>query len=680
MTRRRHYHPYHEYCTCKKSLRQAGATVAAWAFLVLLLLTSCAKMGQPDGGWFDETPPRVIGTHPSDKSVNVKGKRISIFFDEYIKLDNPQEKVVVSPPQLEWPDIKAQGKSISVVLKDSLRANTTYTIDFSDAISDNNEGNPLGNYTYSFSTGSAIDTLEVSGYVLEAENLEPVKGILVGLYDSAADSTFREKSMLRVSRTDSRGHFVIKGIAKGSYRIYALQDVDNNYKFSQKSEKIAFDSRIITPTSRADIRQDTIWQDSLRIKGIERVGYTRFMPDDIVLRAFTEVQTDRFLLKSARPDANRFELFFSAGDSLLPTIKGLNFNERDAFFIESSLRKDTITYWLRDSTLANQDTLRMEVGYRMTDSLGLLVSQTDTLELIPKVSYAKRMKDKAKEQEKWLKEQEKRKKRGEPYESEMPPKKLALDIHVPSNMDPDQNILIETATPIARADSHLLHLYAKKDTLWHVVPFEIRRISMRQYEMKAEWRPGIEYSLELDSTAFADIYGHVSGKYKQGMKVRGEDEYCSLFIEMDGMDGKQVVVQLLDRQDKAIKTTTTNNGTAEFYYLRPNKYYLRAFVDTNGNGRWDTGDYATGQQPEAVYYYPGEIECRAKWDLTERWNPTARILSAQKPMEITKQKPEKEKKIKFQNAERARRLGLEYPDSHGNNKTKKADDTNGKQS
>ncbi len=130
-------------------------------------IVSCAKMGQPDGGWFDETPPRILATHPSDKSVNVSSKRITILFDEYIKLDNPQEKVVVSPPQQEWADIKTQGKGISVVLKDSLKPNTTYTIDFSDAISDNNEGNPLGNYTYSFSTGSTIDTLQVSGYVLE---------------------------------------------------------------------------------------------------------------------------------------------------------------------------------------------------------------------------------------------------------------------------------------------------------------------------------------------------------------------------------------------------------------------------------------------------------------------------------------------------------------------------------
>lgn len=150
--------------------------------LLALLVASCARMGRPDGGWYDETPPSVIGATPGDGSVNAKAKKINIFFDEFIKLENASEKVVVSPPQLEQPEIKATGKRISVELKDSLKDNTTYTVDFSDAISDNNEGNPLGNYTYSFSTGEEIDTLEVSGYVVQAENLEPVKGILVGLY------------------------------------------------------------------------------------------------------------------------------------------------------------------------------------------------------------------------------------------------------------------------------------------------------------------------------------------------------------------------------------------------------------------------------------------------------------------------------------------------------------------
>ncbi|MBR3389991.1 MAG: Ig-like domain-containing protein [Prevotella sp.] len=640
-------------------------------FLFLAVcLASCARMGQPDGGWYDEQPPKIVSTSPADQSVNFNGKRVIINFDEYIKIDNATEKVVVSPPQLELPEIKGQGKRIVVDLKDSLKANTTYTIDFSDAISDNNENNPLGNYTFTFSTGDVIDTMEVSGHVLNAENLEPIKGILVGLYtvDDATDTTaqngrfaqFAEQPMLRVSRTDSRGRFVVKGVAPGNYRIYALQDVDGDYKFSQKSEILAFQDRIITPSSKPDIRQDTIWADSLHIKSITQVGYTHFLPDDIVLLAFNEVLTDRFFLKSERKEPECFTLFFSGGDEQLPVIRRLNFDEHDAFLTETSERNDTVTYWLRDTTLVNQDTLRMEVQYMMTDSTGVLVSQTDTLEVLSRISYEKRLKDREKAFEQWKKEQEKRQKRGEKFETEMSPEPMKVTYRVPSNMAPDQNLLFEFATPLQQFDSTAVHLYSKHDSLWYRVPFELEQRNLRTIELRAAWRPNRQYSLEIDSTAFVDIYGKVSKSYKQGLMVPSEDTYGSLFVPMSGMEGKTVVVQLLTSADKAEKTVTTTTGTAEFYYIKPGDYYLRAYVDENGNGRWDTGEFDTATQPEPVYYYPGKITCRAKWDVTQNWNPTARNRAEQKPLEITKQKPEKEKKIKYQNAERARKLGITY--------------------
>lgn len=645
------------------------------SLLMFVCLVSCARMGQPDGGWFDEQPPRIIGTSPADKSVNFNEKRIVINFDEYIKLDNPTEKVVVSPPQMELPEIKGQGKRIIVNLQDSLKANTTYTIDFSDAISDNNENNPLGNYTFTFSTGDIIDTMEVSGYVLNAEDLEPIKGILVGLYaaDEISDSAdykfaqFVSQPMLRVSRTDSRGRFVIKGVAEGRYRIYALQDMDGNYQFSQKSEMLAFQDDVIIPSSKSDIRQDTTWIDSLHIKSIERVGYTHFLPDDIVLLAFNEIPTERFFLKSERNEADHFTLFFSAGDEQLPTVRGLNFNANDAFLTETSERNDTVTFWLRDTALVNQDTLRMEVTYMMTDTTGLLISQTDTLEVLAKTPYEKRKKDKEKAFEQWKKEQEKRQKRGEEFEAVMQPDPMKMTYKVPSNMAPDQNFLFESSTPIQKIDSTAFHLYSKHDTLWYQVPFELEQRNLRTLELRAEWHPNRQYSLEIDSMAFTDIYGKFSKSYKQGIKVQPEDAFSSIFIPMNGMEGKIVVVQLLNRSDKPDKTVTTTSGTAEFYYVKPGEYYVRAFVDENGNGRWDTGAFDTATQPEPVYYYPGKIECRAKWDVTQNWNPTARSRAEQKPMEITKQKPEKEKKIKYQNAERARKLGIIYEQSKPSN-------------
>lgn len=645
--------------------------------LLLFLLVSCAKMGQPDGGWYDETPPRVLGASPAERATDVNSRKVSIYFDEFIKLENASEKVVVSPPQLEAPEIKATGKQITVSLQDKLQPNTTYTIDFSDAISDNNEGNPLGNYTYSFSTGDHIDTLEVAGYVLDAENLEPIKGILVGLYSNQNDTAFLKQPMLRVSRTDSRGHFVIRGVAKGDYRIYALQDADGNYMYNQKSERIAFTPEVIMPSWKPDIRQDTLWTDTLHIKDIRQTPYTHFLPDDVVLNAFTATQTDRFFLKAERKEANHFTLFFSYGDADLPQIKGLNFNARDAFVTESSLNQDTVTYWLRDTALVNQDTLRMQITYNTTDSMGGLVPKSDTLEVLSKIPYARRLKRRQEEYDKWKKKQEKARERGKSYETEMPAAPLEVKFDVPSQMDPDQNPTFEVSSPIEKTDTARIHLYEKIDTLWYRAKYQFGAEPGRPRSLKliSTWDPGHEYSLEVDSAAFTDIYGRVSGKYKQGIRIPSIDEYGTLVMTLQGMAGRNCLLQLLNESDRPVKEVNAKDGKATFHYVRPGSYYLRLIVDDNDNGRWDTGDYATQRQPEAVYYYPKVIECKAKRDVQGTWNPHLLPLYRQKPGAITKQKADTQRKAKSRNLERARSLGIAFPGETvqtGKQKVKKA--------
>ena len=631
--------------------------------LLLAMIVSCARMGQPDGGWYDDTPPRVVHTDPADKGTGVKSKKVTITFDEFIKLEDATSKVVISPPQIEPADIKASGKKIVVELKDSLMDNTTYTIDFSDAISDNNEGNPMGNYTYSFSTGERIDTFEVSGNVLDATNLEPIKGILVGLYDDLSDTVFARKPFIRVSRTDSRGRFVIRGIAPGTYRVYALQDADGNYIYSQKSEMLAFSHETFNPYAKPDIRQDTVWRDTLRIDSIIRTPYTHFYPDDIVLRAFTALQTDRYLVKSERAEPNKLNFYFSYGNDSLPQLRGLNFNSDSAFVVDSNLKNDTITYWIKDTTLINTDSLTLEARYLITDSTGTLVMQTDTLEMIPKMSYEKRMKQEEKENEKWLKEQEKKKKKGEAYDSIMPLKPLEPQISGGGTITPEQNIFFTMPTPLQKCDTSVIHLYSKIDTLWYKSRFEWLPVpgNIKKFELRAEWRPDIEYSLEVDSAAFVDIYGLVSKSIKQGIKVSSNDEFGSLIVNVSGQrDSATVIVQLLGSNDNVQKEAKVVDGAAEFFYLKAGKYYLKAFVDNNGNGLWDTGDYYADLQPEDVYYYPKEVECKEKWDITIGWDLNATPVARQKPQAITKQKSEQEKKLRNRNADRAKELGIEY--------------------
>ena len=631
--------------------------------IMLLAVFSCARMGSPDGGWYDDTPPSVVGATPGDKSTGVTSKKVTIWFDEFIKLEDAQNKVIVSPPQIEMAEIKATGKRIVVQLKDTLKENTTYTIDFSDGIVDNNEGNPMGNYTYSFSTGNRIDTMEVSGYVLDAENLEPIKGILVGLYDNLTDTIFSKEPMIRVSRTDSRGHFNVKGVAPGKYRCYALEDADGDYVYSQKSETMAFNHTVFEPWSKPDIRQDTIWLDSLHIDNVKRVPYTHFMPDNLTLLAFKCPQTDRYLLKTERQDPRKIGFYFTYGNPQLPQIKGLNFNADSAFVVETNLMQDTIFYWLRDTMLVNRDTLEMEVTYLMTDTLGQLVSQTDTMEALPKVSYEKRTKDAQKEMEKWLKEQEKKKKKGESYDSVYPVKPLEVKISGGSALTPEDRITLESPTPLVKCDTAGIHLYSKVDSLWYQTPYDIKPVngSCRRYQITADWQQGTEYSLEIDSTAFVDIYGLTAKASKQGLKTKSDEECGTLFVNLTGLpDTTTLVVQMLSSSDAVVKQVKAKKRTAEFYYVNPGKYYLRAFHDRNGNNKWDTGDYAANLQPEDVYYCQDEIECKAKWDINHDWNVTAKERFLQKPAAITKQKPDKEKKLKNRNAERAKQLGIKY--------------------
>jgi len=627
--------------------------------MLMIVVYSCASMGNPDGGPYDEEPPKFVRSTPKPFAINSKEKKVTIEFDEFIKLEKAAEKVVVSPPQLEQPEIKASGRKVVVGLVDSLRPNTTYTIDFADAIVDNNEGNPLGNYAFTFSTGTTIDTMEVSGTVLSASDLEPVKNIQVGLHSDLSDSAFMKKPFDRVSRTDSRGHFSIRGIAPGKYRIYALMDGNQNYLFDSKTEMIAFSDSIIIPAMEDAMRQDTIWKDSLTIDTIKSVGYTRFLPDDIILRAFKEENDRQYLTRSERDKENHFVLTFSARADTLPTLKGLNFDERDAFIIEKTDRNDSICYWIKDSLIYQMDTLEIQMDYLATDTLDRLVPQTDTLFLANKLTRAEREKLEAKAAEEKEKERKKKERKGEKIEPE-PTKFLTLNVDAPSAFDLDRNVYLSFDEPVASIDTAAIHMEIKKDSLWEEIPFLFVSDSVlpRKYEILAEWEPEKEYQLSIDSMAFKGVYGLHTNKVKQTMKVKKLDEYGTILLNITGADST-AVVELLDGSGKVLRQQRiTPQNTADFYYLNPGtKFYIRLFNDRNGNGVWDTGKYSEHLQPEEVYYFPKVWEMKANFEFEENWNINAVPVEKQKLDEIKKQKPEETKKIQDRNKERARKLG-----------------------
>ena len=626
------------------------------------LIAACANQGAgPDGGPYDETPPHIVGMTAPERLQNGKRTKFSLVFNELIKVDNPTEKIIVSPPQIETPEIKVSGRRITVELLDSMRPNTTYTVDFSDAITDNNEGNPLGQYTYIFSTGQTTDTMQMSGYVLNAEDLEPVKGILAGLYQQHHDSVFSKRAFDRVARTDASGFFSIKGVAPDrDYRLYALQDADGDFHFTQPSEMLGFLHNDLRAGAFRDTRYDTLWVDSVRYDSIRIIPYTHFTPDDLVVRAFKIDVNTRHYLKAQRDVPEWFTTFFTGPSRKRPTIQGLNFDARKAFVVNASAGNDTLTYWLADTTLLRQDTLRFAYTYdNWDDSLAQMLPKTDTLELVPKTTFAKRAANEAKELEKWNKQREKREKRGDFSKSQPPMVALQLRADVSSSLVPNRNILIQFDQPLQHFDTKKLHLRLKKDSTYHDAPYALDTVpnNILAYRLRAEWRPGQEYQLVIDSAAMTSLYGRVNLATDNKFSIAKLEDFGTVFLSLSNAH-ESTVVQLLGSDGKPVAQAPTKNGRAEFYYVQPGKYYLRCFFDRNGDGKWTTGSWSPRRDPEEVYYFPKEIEVRANWDLNESWDVTALRLDKQKPDALVKQRSDKQKIDTHQrNIERLRQRG-----------------------
>ncbi len=632
---------YFNYKYAIRLLRRGALPLTA----VAVFLYSCASVGTLGGGDYDETPPKFLKGKPMPNELNASQKRITIEFDEYIKLDKPQEKIVISPPQVQQANVRANGKKVLIDLQDTLISNTTYTIDFGDAIQDNNEGNPLENFVYTFSTGERLDTMEVSGTVLNAMNLEPVKGMMVGLHADLADSAFTSKPFDRVGRTDSRGRFTIKGVAPGEYHIFGLQENDQNYFYSQPTEMVAFDDSLVIPTFDLRMRQDTTWIDSLVIDTIVERQYTHYLPDKLILKAFVNNKKEQRLSRSERTTKKDFTLFFTAPADTFPTIRGINFDEKDAFVIERLTdRIDTLKYWIRDSLIFQLDTLQLEVTYLYTDSLKELVPRTDTLRLASKEKpKSDRELQKAKEEKE--KAEKRRRERGDTLDVEPKIEFLSVDIYAPSSIDVYDYLTLTFPEPVAILDSAAFHLLHKVDTLWHNVPFELQpdSFNIRVFNIYADWKPGESYSLQVDSAAVFGIYGRYIDKQKKDFNVKTLDSYGQVFFNISGANEGDFV-ELLDTKDAAVRTENVVNGRADFYYLTPGKYAARLVRDVNRNGKWDTGDYAQHLQPEEVFYYPQMIEFKANFDVLQDWDLNAKSLDLQKPEEIKKQKPEQQQR------------------------------------
>ncbi|MEM9078073.1 MAG: Ig-like domain-containing protein [Bacteroidota bacterium] len=218
-----------------------------------LVLWQCARRGNPTGGPEDVTPPELIRTEPENFSTEFTSKSIRLYFDEFIKLEDVQNQLIISPPLEYLPEIRPQGgvsKYVEVIIKDTLKENTTYTLNFGQSIVDNNEGNPNSFLTYVFSTGTYIDSLTLSGAVKDAYNRTADEFISVMLYEidtAFTDSTVFKRPPNYISNTlDSFPIFELKNLKEGKYRLIALKDLNKNNLFDQRQDKIGFVEDTIT--------------------------------------------------------------------------------------------------------------------------------------------------------------------------------------------------------------------------------------------------------------------------------------------------------------------------------------------------------------------------------------------------------------------------------------------------
>ena len=620
----------------------------------LLLLAGCANRGiGPQGGPKDDTPPKVLKETPENGTLNYHGKRAEIVFNEYLQLDDVSNNVLISPPQQHPPEVKAVGKKITLTFEEPLKDSTTYTIDFGNAIGDFHEKNILRNYTLSFSTCDVIDSLEVNGYLVNAEDLNPVSGIIIGIHQNADDTAFSTIPFTRVGKTDANGHFYVKNIRENDYRIYALEDVSRDYIY-QPGEGIAFTEEIIHPYCHTEVEPDTVWleitdtivSDSLGIETVVRKEvdtirfdtYTYFEPNDLILWFFKEDKTRQYFQRCFREKQHFFRLQFGAPQDSLPIIRALRPSEVDSTksdsawvdwtqyaLLQASETKDTIIYWLTDSAVIKQDSLIMEMTYLKSDSLYNLVPQTDT---IYAVYRAPRISEKAKAL------MEKRKKA--PV--------LGINSNARAKFEVYDDFLLSFPTPVKEYVADSLHLFQKIDTVYHPLKFKIEPVDSAylRYRIIYPWKPEQQYELRIDSAAFRDVYGVVNNAGKHQMMVKSLEEYSTLTVKLTTYDDR-ARLQLLDKNEKVVKELPASRAGTKFEYIGPNTYYLRLYIDENEDGKWTTGDWATHRQPEPVYYFPSKLPLRANWEFEEDFDFMAIPQLDSKPQEILKDVSSKKK-------------------------------------
>ena len=578
--------------------------------LLLFLISSCAKIGSPSGGPRDRTPPVVLKTIPLAGATGYSGYKVEITLDEYVALDNINENLIVSPPAKKKPKVWIKGKTVIAEFEEDFKDSTTYCLNFQDAIKDLNEGNILEDYQFAFSTGSILDSLSVTGNVFFADNLEVPENLFVLMYRELADSAVKKLLPDYIALIDRFGYFRINYVRPGIYNLYALQDADNNKMYNLNDEAFAFLNSPIEVTADSNwlpvVRDTSVVKKSAPVSSNAKPG-SKINPRDTIalsgenkLMLFTQASSERFLKSSERKLKYQLEYVLSLPADSMEFDFSMPDTNSSSYLVERSTQRDTMIVWLTDTTLYNQTQITTFLSFPVTDTAGIVEIKKDTIQLryIP----------------------------AKTSRTTVVRKSAALT--VTNNMSagvskPGQLIIFRAETPLLDPDTSMIRLFdiTRKDTLKE--PFRLikDRNTATKYILDFNILPEKKYLFIADSGAFMNYFGVCSDSIGIKISQKPVDSYSKLTFNIKNGEGK-MIIQLLDKAEKSVvrEAERIEDGMVEFPLLEPGIYRAKIIFDTDGDGKWTTGDFSKLKLPEPVSYYPTELEVKAKFELEQDWD------------------------------------------------------------
>jgi len=595
-------------------------------------ILGCAKIGSPYGGPKDETPPNVIKTKPSQSTVKFEPqKKIVITFDEYIQLENIYQEMILSPPVQGNVMAVIKGKDLVIEFpEEAVFDTTTYTLSFGNAIKDNNEGNILKGYEFVFSLKDYLDTMNIEGRIVSAFNHKPdEERMYVMAYKNLADSTPLLEKPRYITRANEDGTFAIHNMETGNYRLFGLKDLNSNMLFDLPEEQIAFSDSIINLTPER-FENDIVIQDSALLSSIamsDTVPADSVLTDTLVkAESKYSFQTELFFFKQEiknlyltnndrpRPD----QLFFTFSQSLPDSVSLVLLNYTPVsskwYLLDQNATNDTLKFWLTDTSMVAMDSLSVELGYPVYDSLFNIYTKHDTLLMIAqkeKSSSVKGRKDKSRES-----------KREMTPGAEIKEKiTLSNNIKNSSAFDLNRKIAIFTPTPLLNVLPEKIRLVRMKDTLEVPVNCTITHDPLSFYRINIDYQPEelTTYRLFIPQGSITDIFGVTHDTITVGFKTQAEDYYGALTIHVSQVKTPLVLQLMDDKENLLMEKSVLSDQDIHFEYLYPKTYILKVIVDNNGNGRWDTGNYLKKLQPERVIYYSQPVEIRSNWEMDISW-------------------------------------------------------------